>query len=344
MDKEQKRSNILAQIGIAIFAALLLGAAGASLFREYGKDYFISKTTAHVPDKKAAADWLAAIEANDMKRALLAAKRIVPDYQISLPRREYMLLLRVNDMNSTILTDDFNRLDYDRWKDALALKKLSKSLIKSKDTTLHDLYQAVIGKVKYSPAAPKTYPPYSAMEIWERGYGTNEDRIRLFCNLAQQAGCETKIISLLKKTGRPILALCEADNNGRIDAIDFSHNKFFKGLSVEELSQKPELIPQDWTPLQRKALKRGKVYIYPAEFQDYRAQNQKLASRLEKINMPGIPTLDSGPSENLARYIKNRGINKSSNHFGYWHIPIAAVRSMPKPSEKWLKKHKPAEY
>ncbi|OGV48452.1 MAG: hypothetical protein A2017_19590 [Lentisphaerae bacterium GWF2_44_16] len=321
-----------------IFAALLLGAAGASFFREYGRDYFISREKKPDANAQAILKWLDAMRKADMKKSLLMASMMTPDDKICLPEMDYLKLMPPLGLNSTILTDPFNRLDYCGWKDALELKELANSIVKNSDSPSMILYNAVINNIKIKSDYESLYPSFTVMEIWKNKSGSVLDRIRLFRGLANQAGLDVIVAGLLSKSGRLEHVLCEARSEKTVDTFDFTFDKVFSGLSVADLAKNSSVLPEKWPASLRKALQRKIVYMQPSEFQDYRLSNQKLASHLANSTISRqLPVFGASPKEALEKYIMKAGLDKENNIFGYWQFPLLAVKSFPEFPEKWLK-------
>lgn len=321
-----------------IFTVLLIGAAGASFFREYGRDYFLSREKIQTTDGKAVLKWYDSLRKSDMEKSLLLASVISPDDRISLPETDYLKLLPPLGLNSIILTDPFNRLDYCCWKDALELGELAGTIVKNSSPPSLSLYKAVVDNIKIRNNYDSLYPSFTVMEIWKNKSGSSLDRIRLFCGLAKQAGLKVITVGLPGKSGRLEHILCEARSGNTVDTFDFTFDKAFSGLSAVGLVQNASALPEKWPASVRKALQRKLVYMQPSEFQDYRLSNQKLASRLEGNSVfRQFPVFGIPPKEALEQYIMKAGLDKENNIFGYWQFPLLAVRSFPEFPERWLK-------
>ncbi len=341
---EERKPNLAVQviiirIAVAVFAAVMVGAVGVSLFREYGRDYFLAKNESPRPDKKVVTEWRDAVAKGDVRNAILLASRIVRDYdKVELPQLEYLMIMQGNRINSTFLTDPFNGYDFIRWRDAMQLRKMARSAIKSDKTALNDLVKLVNSKVKFRRMRKMEYPPYSVMDIIKRGYGNNRDRLRVLCNLARQAGFKVMVVGLLQPDKKIIYMFGLFSKDGKTCVADIKKGIVVEGVTLEDIGGNRQLAGH-WPGPVRKAMLGKKVYLEPVEIQDYRMLNQMLARKLNESKVKGLPLMSVSPSEELAGFMSETGAKAQGNFSAYWQDPILALHSFPNVPPGW-KLHK----
>jgi hypothetical protein len=313
-----KNFKLLVQFALSALAALMLGAAGASFINEQSMFFFKLPSRQAFSTKETTDQWLKALQNNDADRAILLARKMAQRDEITLPEYDYLNIFKTAGINSQALTDGFNKFDYLRWKDAFKIKELSKSLVKSNDTAIKDIFQAINEKIK--TVADSKRKTCNIMEIWNSGKGNIDDKLRVLCELARQSGWNAKLI-LLPKNAEKFHILCELRKNWEIIIVDFENKKILEGDSLKDIFDEKKII------------------LYPAEFADYRPLNRKLAAFLKKSENPDLPHLDEDPLGNFQKYIKVNDIDKKTNCFNYWRNSIDSARNAPGFPPEWIKRN-----
>jgi len=337
-EKKLSMETILA----SLFAALIIGALGVSIIREYSSEHYIVQKVAETQiclDENIVGEWLNSVESGNAEKAILLAKRIIPDVP-ELPNPEYIKLFLSNKLYSCALTDTFCKVDFLRWKDALELKKLAESICKNRENATEELFNAIEQHVKPPENPEKQSVHLNVMDIWNSGVGNDMDKVRLLHGLAEQLGMDVKIIGFTKNSGIPLMYLCEVHDpvKDKYDVIDIATNKIIRNKSIKDLILNDKSVPPEFSGVFKKALHENLLFIQPSEFQDYRVFNIKLGQALSKTANPKLPVFGKDPSVSIEKYCKKmKGLPNEMN-YGYWQVPVNTIFSSSDIDPKWTDK------
>lgn len=327
----------IGSMAVTAIAFVLVASGLVGLIRDYGKESFLSIEPPHLapPSSRLAKEWMDSVKAASMKRSLLCAAQIAPEESFEMPCLEYLSLFSDNGVRMGFLTDGWNFSDFSRWQDLFEAQRLAKEICKSQDSAAKDIFEAVDARLK-PPENPdgKRTPPVSALEPWRDGRGNSSDKIRLICALASQAGFDTVVAGLFKTPGMTIRDLCELRRGAKAWTIDAASGAIWEG-TTRDLASKPDMVPKDWGPDEKAALKGPIVYLIPAEPQDYRRLERLLYGRLATLRMEELPALPEDPMRKLKRLSLGKG--PDSDLFSYWQVPLLSLRSIPGNPAGWIK-------
>ncbi len=330
---KKERQALLPNLAIGVCAALLAGAVALGAVRSYGPAFFLkaeapAKLKVDAPLAKA---WLRAVEKNEAGRAALTASRIVPENdEFAMPDQELLAAISEFGVRLGFLTDPFNKADFARWRDLVEARRVAKSL----NDSIPSIFKALMERVK--PFAPETTPappPLTPMEAWNSGRGSNDDRLRLLCDLAWQAGASAKIVWPLKDRA-PLGAFCLIEREGRRWTADCANGILLEGPfppPAEALAS----LENAWGKDVVETLKRGGPFVYlaPCEALDFRRADIRLYRRLAKTGVAGLPRAPRKASASLAEAKKAAG-DKGLAYF--WQHPFLGLASFKEAAPLWL--------
>lgn len=331
----------------SVVAALIFGVIGISYIRQNSTAIFtVTKAESNTQD---ALNWDQAVKSGQEKKAILCAKKIIPDDVPFLPNPDYIHLLLKNRLSTLIFTSPFNHFDYLRWKDAYEINRVVLlSSEKSKDV-IPTLFQAVLSKQKpeatnQSMSLPEMFqvkiskykdkPYVSIIDIWNKGYTSLDEFFRLFSAIAYQAGYEVQIITFYDDKWQPAHVVCEIRKGNKSYICDPIYRKLWNDMSIGKFTNNPDLIKGVWSDKKTKALKRA-VHRLPAEAMDYKLFNRQLYVKLKEYGVTDLPLFGQNPQDRIAFYIKNYTNKVEKSHFSYWNFPFQSLMSSPTFPQEW---------
>ncbi len=316
---------------VALASAALAGAAGVGLLRDFGPRWALKLNPPAIAKTSAALaeEWSEAIAAGKEAKAIAIAARIAPESEsFEMPRPEYLGILCDFRVRLGFLTDPFNFADYARWKSLADAKKLALEIGGSPAKML----EAVMGKVKSQEAGKPWQTPLSAMDCWRDGAGTAEDRARLLCAIASQAGYGSRIIGLPKERGSLLRSVCHLQKGAESWLADTE-----SGVAIQAPwpldSNAAAALSKGWSPDSIAALKGPLVIFAPSEAQDFRNANILLYERLKASGAKGLPSFPSTPQ---ASYDALSAGKAPQDFASYWHLPFLALKSIKGDPAGWL--------
>ncbi len=322
----------------SIAAAVILGIIGISYIRQNPESFFPAEQCGFTV--KDAIEWYNAVESGKETKAILYAAKIVPDDIPSLPDPDYMQLLLNNGLGTLILTSPFNHFDYLRWKDALEINKIVQSY-SGNNELIPLLFKAVLARKnadadEKSMSFPEIFkknadklndkPYVSVIDIWNKGYTSLDELIRLLSAVAYQAGYKVQIIALIDKQWPPKHVVCEFRKNGKSYVADPVYGKIWKDTSVAEFAENPDLLKDVW-PENIINLSERCIYMLPAETMDFKAYNRQLYTELKKSKVPFLPLFGENPQSRIDVYIQKYADKVEKRYFSYWNFPFHSLMS-----------------
>lgn len=312
--------NLIGQYIFTLFLILLCSILLTSFVREHGKDYFLARDT-YRPEKndlrKNAGRWLCAVETGNERKAIAAAKALVPSSDIpELPELSFLKAVRVVEMGSKVLTDDFNKKDFLYWRDCLRMMQLAEKLKAENKNTPVLIFEFVKNYVPKETGSEDIL----VSGILHKKEMAEADRLRLFSALAKQAGYESKIIAAPQGAGETVF-LCELrKNNDTTVSADF-RNGILYDKPLQELLHSPP------SALAGKLVKEKLIYIQPSELFDFRLANQKLAGILAESGLKNIPVFGENPEAVINSY-KQKHLTDKESPFNYWNISLLSAKAL----------------
>ena len=320
----------------ALIAVALAGAAGVGLVRDYGRMGFLKLEPPRIPsaDASLAAEWLNAVSSKDvaLKSVCLTARRIVPESDsFSMPDKQSCKLVSSLGVRLGFLTDPFNFADCARWRDLVELKAIADG-IEGAEKSPEPLFKAVLERLGRPNETASQAPSLSILDPWLSGAGSVDDRIRLLCALAWQAGYGCRLLGIYERSGRPVGTLVMLSKDGSLWLASCSVGAIWpcKGGKLDFLPVENYLSAE-----QRSALSGPFVRYVPTEPQDFRPANIALYSRLAASGAKGkgLPRLPEEPQKAMAALSKELG---SGDVARFWPYPFAALASSKDVPASWL--------
>jgi len=312
---------LIARYVFAFFLVLLCSMFLTSMVREHGKDYFLSHYKYNPEEKdlkKNAERWLNAVNNSNEKKALAAAKALVPSSnEPELPELPFLRAVRVMGISTTSLTDDFNKNDFLYWKDCFQLMKLADKLKAENSVTPAKLFEFI--KNYTASEKPAEKEAFFNADILNKKDLSETDKFRVLCALGRQAGYESKIIAI-PQINEKTFFLCELRNGQETAVADFRNGILYNKSIQDLLTSPPANIPN---------IKNGIIYIQPSDFFDFRLANQKLALVLAKSGLKNLPIFGKNPEIIISDY-KQKYLNEKADdiHFNYWNIPLISAKTL----------------
>ncbi|MFH0911951.1 MAG: O-antigen ligase family protein, partial [Planctomycetota bacterium] len=229
-------------------------------------------------------EWLTAVAGNEPKAALRLASQIAPPSAEDAPDPRYEKILERRGIPAAFLRRPFNAWDLRRWQEAFRMQAIAQEIVAGRDEPLRALYEAVLNRVKPGPLEddPTPWP----LAVWEAGIGLCDRQAWVFCELAYQAGWETRILCLMRPGSEvAIHTFCEVRKGGEVAVADVFSRVFLPGRSAAELAASEAFLREVWPDREdfRAALRERVVVSAPAFPQDFCRRNERLHERLAAV-------------------------------------------------------------
>ena len=316
-----KRISSLGLPGILV-AVLASGIIAVSVVRDSVPRLFLRNQ--EKPDAPLVSRWIAAIEKGDMKEALLLAEKIAFPVRTEVPDSDYMQTVLDSNLSTSTITESFNKYDFMRWDDALEVQKT----FKVPDQVSHEaipgnILEKLKSMVQLDPEGQENpAPSLSLKAILTRGHGDAEEIRRLFCEAAYQNGFETMAVNAYLPDRSICERFCEIRKDGKVWTVLPHRNMVIEGRSVRDLQrgskELAKLLP-DKSSLETMTL----IYALPAEFQDYRTVNQRLAPLCGEFS--GSPIFGEAPRSRIDKFLLHYKDTGPPGIFTYWNYPFSVL-------------------
>jgi len=306
--------------------SLLLLVAGLIMATGCGRE---TASTDHeaTEEELHAIHWLEMLSANEMDKAIQAAKQISGDVPRASGSETITKLCWQNGLSPAFLDADFNNYDFQYWQHALFFKQLAKDLTKSidpkdDDAVIHQLFLSVCEHIApIEPAKRYILWPYV---IWHVRKGVCDRQAWVLCELAYQVGYETQIVYLRNpKTLISPHTICELRKGSKVWVADPLFKKLLPNMSVADIVADAKARENLWPGKKDlEAAVDSSAFWLPSYPQDYCPRNQALFSRLKPLLGVNCPRFGEPPGERLKKYLTMTEEDDRRFQYGLWFYPF----------------------
>lgn len=281
---------------------LLLAVGGVGLAGVFVAVVFFGPTRQLPPDALAE-QWLEAVAAGDVARAIDAARQLAPPPDNVAVDPAIASMAKKNGVDPAFFGDSFNKWDFQLWRDALFFQGKAREIVAGRDDKIPALYDAVVAHVKPVEHAPIRAPwPY---EMWRRGWGVCDRQAWVVAELAYQLGWDGQVVYLRdQKTGVSPHTVCELRHwEGGVWLADPFTKNLLPKTSVADLAVDKKRLLEVWPKREdfRLAI-HGSILWTPSYPQDYCPRNQRLHARLKELLGERCPRFGEDPIDRIRRY------------------------------------------
>lgn len=280
--------------------------------------------------RERAEQWLAAVAANDVEKALALANEIVPDPGNAPVSQGYLDLAKRNGVPREFFSSAYDEWDFQLWRDALFFQRLARKITSDKPADIEKLFAAVVERIE--PREQKSRQPPWPREIWRRGWGACDRQVWALCELAYQGGWETQIVYLTDpKTAVSPHTVCELRRpGGEVWFADPFRKVLLARTSIDELAADEKQLLKIWPDrADFRAAIQGSIFWTPSYPQDYRRRNQLLHERLAGMLGGRCPRFGAEPAGRMLHYKSFRGKTPSGRtpfKMDLWFYPFRLLR------------------
>lgn len=269
-------------------------------------------------------EWKAAIADEDSERAIDLAKELVGEPSAQ-PSDEALALCKRENIDPSYLTLDFNKYDYQYWRDAFFFQQKAREFTQDINTD-DDMVRTLLVKVAdhindREPEEQYILWPYT---IWQIQQGVCDRSAWVLCELAYQLGFDTMII-YLRDPGSNVSphTVSELRKDGNVWLVDPYMNTMVEDKGVAQ-------VAEDW--LSKSRLWQNETRFHdaiensigwlPAYPQAYRPHNQELAGIVQAALGDEAPRFGERPTIRLQRYLRYLDEQDKQYPYNPWFYPF----------------------
>lgn len=323
---------------IGLFVFVLSGAFGVCAIR--GFHWSSAANTPEAADPGMVKLWLDALAAENPKRTILAAERIMAHETggISKIPPKYLGFAGSGNINSRFFNRVFAPLDFQRWLDAYKFRKLAEPAAADPAKTPERLFALVKSRINIEKYPTGQKRAASPLEAWERGRGDAVDACLVTAAMARQVGLDALAIFLFDDSGKkPPQLLCMIAGSGQVCVCDFINGGYWKAKTwdalVSGLTESGETVPSRVITIMRKG-----IYATLAPAQDFKPLNQEFHRKLAGSGVKGIPVFGDDPEERRYGLVASARIEVDDSQFVLWPLTFDVIKNSPHFDKKWIAK------
>ncbi len=277
---------------------------------------------------------LESVRTGEMNKAIKIASIIyesTPNYKLSqknIPHPIYVKLCKRSKVNPKYLTNDFNILDFQYWRDSLFFYDLARKITVDKNSD-NDKIQALFDEVsnKIKPTAlPKGHILWPTV-IWDLKKGLCDRQAWVLCELAYQLGFETQIVYLREpKTLISPHTICEIRKGQKTWIVDPFAGELLEEVSVSDFKKDSKLAISTWSNKKWGDAISNAGLLLPAYPQDYCHRNQVLSSVVARYTMNKSFRFGENPKDRLEKYLELTDDEGKKYPYQFWDYPFRLLK------------------